>query len=49
MFSQDDISEKKSTESRGDLSFEGLRLRTYGRMYSLLEKKGHRNSGHPEY
>jgi hypothetical protein len=35
---KDDISEKNSTEFRRDLTFEGLRPKTYGRMHSLHEK-----------
>jgi hypothetical protein len=31
---------KSSTESRSDLNFEGLRPRTYGRIYSSLGKNG---------
>jgi hypothetical protein len=38
LFPKDDISEKDSTEFRRDLTFEGLRPRTYGRMHSLLKK-----------
>jgi len=40
LFPQDDISKKSSTESRSNLNFVGLRLITYGRMYSSLGKRG---------
>ena len=38
LFPKDDISEKDSTEFRRDLTFEGLRPKTYGRMHSLPKK-----------
>jgi hypothetical protein len=38
LFPKDDISEKDSTEFRRDLTFEGLRQKTYGRMHSLPKK-----------
>ncbi len=38
LFPQDDISETNSTESRSDLSFEGLRHRTYAECIARLKE-----------
>ncbi len=38
LFPENDISERNSTESRNGLNFEGLRLRTYRKMYSSLKR-----------